>query len=106
MFWVRDMQAGDGVFFGRDLWDTATDVSSLGGRGRGREGESWDASLSFDVTFVRDRGLCVVLVGLLEPRLGGGGPSDNFASAAMHVSRSQLDFVFGSCSDLPSDKGM
>jgi len=78
----------DGEFFGRGLWDTATDVSSVGETRRGCEGDSWDVGLRFEVACVRDRDLEAVFDGLPEPRLGRGGPSDNRANAAMHIVRS------------------
>ena len=86
--------------------DTATDVSRTGETRRGREGSSWDVGLSFGVTCVWDRGFWAVSEGLLERLLDVDGPSDNFARAAIHASRSQSDFVFGSRSDLPLDNGM
>ena len=59
MFWVRDTPVEgerDEVLFGRGLSGTATDVLRTGGTRRGREGDSWDVGLSFDVTCVRGRG--------------------------------------------------
>ena len=88
--------------FGRGLWDTAIDVSSVGDTRRGREGDSWDIGLGIEVTCVWVRGLGAIFEGLREPLLGGGDPSDNRESASMHASRSRSDTVFGSRSDLSS----
>ena len=94
------------AFLGREPWDTATDVSRTGEMRRGREGNSWDVGLSFEVSCVRGRGLCVVFEGLLDLRLGEGGPSDNVARAEMHASRSQSDLILGSRLNLSCDKGI
>ena len=94
------------AFLGRGPWDTATDVSRTGEMRRGREGNSWDVGLSFEVSCVRSRGLWVAFGGFPDLRLGEGGPSDNFASAEMHASRSQSDLILDSRLNLPRDKGM
>jgi len=86
----------DGTFFGRGLWDTATDVSRVGEERRGREGDSGDAGLRFELVRLWDRGFASVFEGLRGHWLGGGDPSDNRASAAMHSSISQSDAAFGS----------
>ena len=125
MFWVRSTLVGEiservlvgdifervlveGVLdvacFGRGLWDTATDVSSVGRTRRGREGESGDVGLRVEAVRVRDRDLVSVFEGLREPWLGGGDPSDNRASATMHPSMSQSEGVFGSRVD-PVNRG-
>ena len=81
---------------GRGLWGTATDVSSVGDTRRGREGESGDVDLGFDLVRLWDRGFVSVFESLRGPWLGGGDPSDNRANAAMHPSMSQSDVVLGS----------
>lgn len=45
----------DKVCFGRGLWDTAMDVSSIGETRRGREGDNRDISLGSKVVYVWDR---------------------------------------------------
>ena len=92
--------------FGRDLWDTATDVSSVGRTRRGREGDNGDVGLRVEAVRVRDRDLVSVFEGLHEPWLGGGDLSDNRASAAMHPSRSQSDVVVGSRLDFLVNRGI
>ena len=109
MFSERDALVGDvlgGAFFGRDLWDTATDVSSVGETRRGREGDSEDVGLGFELVRLWDRGFVSVFESLRGPWLGGGDPSDNRANAAMHPSMSQSDVVFGSRLDDLINKGM
>ena len=96
----------DGACFGRDLCDTATDVSSVGRTRRGREGDNGDVGLRVEAVRVRDRDLVLVFEGLREPWLGGGDPSDNRASAVMQPSRSKSDAVFGSRSDLLVNRGI
>lgn len=108
-FWVRDTPVGgewDDALFGRGPSDTATDVSRTGETRRGREGNSWDVGLDFDVACVRSRGLCVAFEGLHGLRLGGDGPSDKPANAAIHASRSPSDTAFVSRLDLLPDKGI
>jgi len=78
----------DGTLFGRGLWDTATDVSSVGETRRGREGDNGDIGLGFELVRLWDGGLVSVFESLREPWLGGDGPSDNRANAAMHPSMS------------------
>lgn len=91
---------------GRGLWDTATDVSSVGDTRRGREGDSWDVGLRFEVVRVRDGGLRADFESLREAWLGGGDPSDNRANATVHASRSQSDVTFGSRTDSLSNGEM
>jgi hypothetical protein len=110
MFWVRGILEGggeDGICFGRGLWGTATDVSTIGETRRGREGNSWDVGLGFEVVCSLERGLEAVFEGLRELLLRGeGGPSDSRESASMHASRSQSDAAFGSSLVLFSNRGM
>ena len=87
------------------MWDTATDVSSVGDTRRGREGDSWDVGLGLEAC-VRGRDLEVVFEGLGGPWLGGSGPSDNRESASMHASRSLSDTVLGSHLDPLSNRGI
>ena len=94
------------MFFGRGLWDTATDGSSIGETRRGCEGENGDVAFGFKAVCVRDRDFGTVFVGFPEPSLGRGGPSDNRASAATHESRSQSVVTFGSRSDLLLNRGI
>ena len=108
MFRERGVSLGDGedeVHFGNGLWDTATDVSSVGDTRRGREGESWDVCLGLEVC-VRERCLDAVFGGLHGPWLGGGGPSDNRESASMHAPRSLSDISLGSRLDPLSNRGI
>jgi len=88
----------DGTFFGRSLWDTATHVSSVGEERRGREGDSGDVGLGFELARLWDRGFVSVFESLRGPWLGGDDSSDNRANAAIHPSMSQSDVVF--CSRL------
>ena len=79
------------------MWDTATDVSSIGETRRGREGDNWDVSLGFEVEYVRVRDFDIVFEGLCELLLWReGGPSDNRESASIHASRSPSSVIFGS----------
>lgn len=93
MFWVRGMleHGWEGTFFKGVLWDTATDVSTVGETRRGREGERRGASLQVEGTRVWDRDLDPV--GGLHKLLtwGEGGPSDNRERATIHASRSLSD---------------
>jgi len=91
------------MLFGGGLWDTATDVSSIGETRRGCEGESWDISLGPEVVFVRDcdfESLCELLL------WSGGRPSDNRESASMHASRSSSDVGLSSRPGLLFNKGI
>lgn len=91
------------MFFRGGLWDTATDVSSIGETKRGREWESWDISLGPEVVSVRD----CDFERLCEPLLWRGGrPSDSCESASMHASRSSSDMVLSSRPDLLFNKGI
>ena len=91
---------------GRGLWGTATDVSSVGDTRRGREGDSGDVGLRFELVRLWDRGFGSIFEGLCEPWLGGGDSSDNRASSAIHPSMSQSDVDFGSRLDDLVNRGM
>lgn len=95
------------MLFGGGLWDTATDVSSIGETRRGREGENRDVGLGFEVVRFRDRDFGVVFEDLCGfPFRGEGGPSDNRENASMHVSRSLLDIVLNSPLDPLPNRGI
>ena len=91
---------------GRGLWGTATDVSSVGDTRRGREGDSGDIGLGFELVRLWDRDFETVFEGLRGPWLSGGDPSDSRANAAMHPSMSQSDIVFDSRLDDLVNRGM
>ena len=70
MFRERGVLLGgafDGTFFGRGLWDKATDVSRIGEERRGREGDKGDVGLRLELVRLWDRGLVSVFEGLRGP---------------------------------------
>lgn len=109
MFRVRGTVVGDGwgwAVFGRDLWDTATDVSSLGETRRGREGESWEVGLGIEVVRGRGRGFCAAF-GDSEGFLpwGEGGPSDKRENMPTNSPRSRSETVLDLYPELLSNLG-
>ena len=107
IFWVGGMMRDgrEGVIFVGDLSETARDVSSIGETRRGREGESWNVGLGFEVARGWDRDLGA-FEGLGELFRGEGGPSDSRESAPIHASRSSEDVVLCSRLDLLSKRGI
>lgn len=93
------------MFFGRGLWGTAIDVSSIGETRRGCEGESGDVNLGFDVGYIRDRGLKTAFEGVCELLCGEGGPSDSRESVSTHASMSLSDTALGLQLDPLSNRG-